>query len=63
MQAGVDWMELREMLWKNPKVTREYDALEAWYREWLARQRAADAVRGTSVPPTAKTRAAPAACL
>lgn len=63
MQAGVDWMEFREELLKNPKVKREYYALEDWYREELARQRAADAVQGTSVPPTAKTSAAPAACL
>ena len=63
MQAGVDWMEFREELLKNPKVKREYDALEDWYREELDRQRAADAVQETSVPPTAKTSAAPAACL
>lgn len=48
---------LNEQL-KNPAFKREYDALEGWYQEELAKQEALDHAeeeerRRTSTPPTA----------
>ena len=48
---------LNEQL-KNPAFKREYDALEGWYQEELARQEALDHAeeeerRRASAPPTA----------
>lgn len=36
------WAEYKAKALKDPELKREYDALEGWYREELARQEALD---------------------
>ena len=54
----VTWDEVFADLMKDPNFKREYDALEGWYQEELARQEALDRAeeeerRRASMPPTA----------
>ena len=52
------WEEYKEKALQDPELKREYDALEGWYQEELARQEALDRAeeeerRRASAPPTA----------
>jgi len=63
MQAGVDWTEFRETLLKDPEVKSEYDALEDWYQEELARQRTLDAAGEGATRPIAENTGSLTACI
>jgi hypothetical protein len=63
MQAGVDWTEFRETLLKDPAFKREYDALEDWYQEELARQRALDAADEGAARPAVENTESLTACV
>ena len=63
MQAGVDWTEFRETLLKDTEVKREYDALEDWYQEELARQRALDAADEGAARPVVENTGSLTACV
>lgn len=52
------WEEFKRESLKDPDIKREYDALEGWYQEELARQEELDRAeeeerRRASTPPTA----------
>lgn len=46
------WAEFLEDQLKDPEFKREYDALEDWYQEELAQQRALNRDNKGSAPPT-----------
>ena len=45
------WLEFLEEQLKDPEFKREYDALEDWYQEELAQQRALNRDNNGSVSP------------
>jgi len=59
----ITWEEVFKELEKDPAFKREYDALEDWYQEELARQRALDAADEGAARPVVENTESLTACV
>ena len=57
------WAEYKTNALKDPELKREYDALEGWYREELAKQEALDHTETEKRSPHTNIAAIPSLCL